>query len=267
MDLKLNLFENAIDSLNEALQKYEEAKDGNKNAYKFCVQHLSHFLELLLKFQVSRAHELLLFGKPFQKITKESSTINMWEAIQFLENDGKKISTQFKTDLKWLKSLRNKIEHFEFEMKIEEVDSIIGRLLHAALLFGEQHKLDLENRLDKGFLDLAKGYEEGFSAALKRIAEKREQAFRNLRPDEMQGVNFGPYWCNDCGHRTLIASESSYRCEFCGGEEGDEMIVTCDCCGGEGEFGEMSGWEPDIGPVEMRCPMCSGAYAMSRDNS
>lgn len=95
MDLKLNLFENAIDSLNEALQKYGEAKGGNKNAYKFCVQHLSHFLELLLKFQVSRAHELLLFRKPFQKITKESSTINMREAIQFLENDGKKISTQF----------------------------------------------------------------------------------------------------------------------------------------------------------------------------
>ena len=46
---QLDLLENAIDSLNEALAKYEQANTGDIKAYKFCVLHLSHFLELILK--------------------------------------------------------------------------------------------------------------------------------------------------------------------------------------------------------------------------
>ena len=47
--LELNLFENAIDSLNEALIKYNEGQEGNTRAFKFCILHLSQFFELILK--------------------------------------------------------------------------------------------------------------------------------------------------------------------------------------------------------------------------
>lgn len=36
-DVELDLLENAIDSLNEALAKYQEGKDGEDKSYKFCV--------------------------------------------------------------------------------------------------------------------------------------------------------------------------------------------------------------------------------------
>lgn len=54
--IELDLLENAIDSLNEALAKYQDGLDGNEKAYKFCVQHLSHFLELVLKYYVTQSH-------------------------------------------------------------------------------------------------------------------------------------------------------------------------------------------------------------------
>ena len=65
---KLNLFENAIDSLDEALLKYEiGAHETEPAALKFAVLHMAHFMELLLKKYLSDIHPLLLFKDVFKK--------------------------------------------------------------------------------------------------------------------------------------------------------------------------------------------------------
>lgn len=269
MRLKLSLFENAIDSLNEALKKYEEGEDGDKNAYKFCVQHLSHFLELLLKYQVTKTHHLLIYKNPFKKITQDSLVIGMRDAIQFLENDSKKISSDFKRDLGWLKSLRNKIEHYEFEMQVQDVTDTIGRLIRSALLFGQEHKIELGNNIDRQFLNLADVYKGRLAIAHKRVEELEVEAYRGIRLKESKDFMFGPYRCSYCGHKTLVPKKGSptrYRCEFCREEEGDGMLVNCDCCGSTSEYVDMEFWDMDSGAVEIRCPMCTGAYQMSKDD-
>lgn len=60
-NIELDLLDNAIDSLNEALSKYQQGKKGDTKAYKFCIQHLSHFFELILKFYVTQSHPLLIY--------------------------------------------------------------------------------------------------------------------------------------------------------------------------------------------------------------
>ncbi|MGD1473691.1 hypothetical protein ACP6H4_26250 [Vibrio harveyi] len=45
---KLDLLDNAVDSLEEALVKFEEGEAGETKAYKFAVLHMAHFLDFYL---------------------------------------------------------------------------------------------------------------------------------------------------------------------------------------------------------------------------
>lgn len=44
MEYELDIKENAMDSLNEALAKYELGEQGELRQYKFAILHFSHFL-------------------------------------------------------------------------------------------------------------------------------------------------------------------------------------------------------------------------------
>ena len=53
---ELDLLENALDSLGEALSKFEEGDDGDPKAYKFAVLHMAHFIELIFKHHITSKH-------------------------------------------------------------------------------------------------------------------------------------------------------------------------------------------------------------------
>lgn len=161
---QLDLLENAIDSLNEALVKYEQSKAGDVKSYKFCVLHLSHFLELVLKHYVTLSHPLLLYKNPFAKgFDRESQTIGIQEATNFLKNEGRNLPESFLEDLYWLKRLRNHIEHHKFDMDIAQVEASIGRLISAFVKFDQAHEnIGLDDYVDIKqydlFLKLANNY-------------------------------------------------------------------------------------------------------------
>lgn len=127
MQHKLDLLDNALDSFNEALVKYQCGNSGEHRSYKFAILHFSHFVELLFK-QVSLAHPLLVYRNPFSKNIKNEQTIGLWEAIQFFRNTGEAFNDDFYSDIQWLKELRNNIEHYQFEMDVGEVKESLGRL-------------------------------------------------------------------------------------------------------------------------------------------
>jgi len=265
-DIEFDLLENALDSLNEALSKYQEGKSGNEKAYKFCVQHLSHFLELILKYYVTQSHPLLIYKNPFaQSINNESQTIGLHEAINFLKNEGHKISDKFEKDIKWLKKLRNDIEHHKFEMDVDEVEETIGRLMSAVVEFDEAHEnIDLGSYIGKDQYDtfhmLANTYEGRLKKAEDEVKEAEETAFRGVRPKHQMFVDFHIYHCNECDHDTMIPNEESstgYKCTFCGNEDSDDIEVECGMCGASWPTGEMTllDWA-DTGNYEYYCPSC-----------
>ena len=252
-DIKLDLFDNAIDSLNEALAKYEKGKSmkGADKAYKFCVQHLSHFFELILKFYVTKSHPLFIYKNPFaKKINEESQTIGLFEAINFLKNEGHDFTPKFENDLRWLKKLRNQIEHHKFEMNITQVEKTIGRLISAFVDFDESHEsIDISSYVDRNrwviFLNLAQTYKRNLKKAMQ----------------EVKAASVVPYRCDDCGHLTMIPNEgasSGYKCAFCGGEESEDIEVACIVCGQEWPTWQMSfstGGHDDE-PEAHYCPHC-----------
>lgn len=273
-DIELDLLDNAIDSLNEALSKYQEGKDGNEKAYKFCVQHLAHFFELLLKYYVTQSHPLLIYKNPFSKtINDESQTIGLYEAINFLKNEGHEISEKFEKDLKWLKKLRNNIEHHKFEMDVDEVEETIGRLMSAVVEFDESHEnIDLSSYIGRDQYDLfhmlADTYEGRVKKAEAEVKKAQEEAYKGFRHKEYDLVDFNVYHCYECDHDTMIPSSDSstgYKCVFCGNEESDDIEVECDCCGVKVPVEEMDIWPMDDGNSEYRCYYCSGRYHAKDD--
>lgn len=84
---QLDLLENALDSLVEALHKYEQGESGDNKAYKFAVLHMSHFMELIFKHYVAQKHPLLIYKEPFAQKLDRNKTITLWEAINFINNE------------------------------------------------------------------------------------------------------------------------------------------------------------------------------------
>ncbi|HGE6737092.1 TPA: hypothetical protein ACGCBI_000515 [Serratia marcescens] len=72
MEYELDIKENAMDSLKEALAKYELGDQGEFRQYKFAILHFSHFLELILKLYISSVDEALLFSKCFRYVEKRA---------------------------------------------------------------------------------------------------------------------------------------------------------------------------------------------------
>jgi hypothetical protein len=266
---QLELLDNAIDSMSEALAKYEQAKSGDVKAYKFCVLHLSHFLDLVLKHYVTLAHPLLIYRNPFAKnFDNESQTIGLQDAINFLRNEGRDLPDDFLDDLQWLKKLRNSIEHHKFDMDVVQVEAIIGRLIRAFVEFDQAHEnLSLDDSIDLERYSLFLALADNYDLNLKKAENEVKLAIANNSDDSA----FHIYHCHECDHDTLIpieGAEDLYRCTFCGNETTpDEAEVACEICGVPWQryFMDYCDWADD-GQWIYICPRCRHDPEYVRDD-
>lgn len=250
---ELGLLENALDSLNEALRKFQAGEAGEARAYKFAVIHFAHSCELLFKYYVTKSHPLLIYKNPFSKNIDKENTIGLGDAIQFLKNEGKDISTDLHKDLDWVRQLRNKIEHHKFEMNVHEVRRTLGRLIRATKEFSDKHSLlqlaeTIEPDCRMTFDTLANEY-------LANIAAARAEAIDKSDDGET-------YDCPACAERnTAILVGAMYECLFCKAE-----VAIVECCQCNEHFPEtaLSVWNDDHLPhVDYICKACE-SYIMSR---
>lgn len=266
-NLELNLFDNAFDSLNESLVKYKQGQNGDTKAYKFCILHLSHFLELIFKYYVYKAHPLLIYKNPFaDKINEKSYTITLNDAVNFLKNEKRELDKDFETDIDWLKKLRNNIEHYQFKMSIDEVENVIGRLMSSLTKFDESHdNIDILGNISKDhyflFFNLAYNYEERLAKAIEKTDEYAYHPKHN--PENLV------FECEECGNQTMIPdddSKSGFKCSFCGSDDSEYIEMSCGHCGETWQKWQMTRinledyYDPDVGAtgVEYWCPRCSG---------
>lgn len=193
---KLDLRENAVDSFNESLNKYREGLKGNGAAFKFAILHLSHSLELLFKYYVSKAHPLLIYKNPFSKNLSKEQTIGLWDAVQFLANEGHILEKAFCADLEWLKKLRNDIEHFAFDMDLPTVRKSMGRLVQAITEFHWEIGDDaIEDFVSKDNLPL-----------FNELADQNKRDLGNARTDAKDLTEDGEiHECRFCGQDDTAA--------------------------------------------------------------
>ncbi|MGW8394488.1 hypothetical protein [Pseudoduganella sp. HUAS MS19] len=172
--LTLNIKENSVDSLNEALDKFQQGQEGNVRALKFSILFTAQFVELLLKQYLISISPALIYTKCFREVQRKAKsekinlkqafesllacgfdfdalvkgdtnphTVNVDEALGFARLEMCSVSgvelvdNEFANDISWLKQLRNNIEHFEFTLTAQDVRLCIGRIVRGAIEFCE----------------------------------------------------------------------------------------------------------------------------------
>lgn len=229
---ELDLLANAVDSFNEALSKYRAAESGDVPAYKFAIVHFSHFLELLFKYYVTQSHPLLIYKNPFAKDVERQPTIGLWEAVQFLRNEGHAFNPNFMKDLEWIKNLRNNIEHHKFTMDLREVRLTLGRLTQALLEFNDSvADFDIRDHVDSKNLGVFETLSDVYKA---EVAAARKQA--EEESDEVDD-------CLYCGNDTAALVDGEYKCYYC---QETDPILDCCVCGGADRRGNMSLWNEEF---------------------
>jgi len=185
LKFEFDIKENAIDSFNEALSKYEEGETGDLKAFKFAITHLSHCIELVLKMYIQTLDESLVFSKCYKEVNKRAKAdgISLLDAYNILDSEGLDfeklvkghnnphtvtvdqalsiakcevcgitgnnfVDQGFIDDINWMKGLRNSIEHFQFEFTAKEVRLCIGRLVRGLSEFTDIFSLfDFEKEI------------------------------------------------------------------------------------------------------------------------
>ena len=247
----MDLLENSIDSLNEALRQYERAIGGEERAYKFAILNYSHFLELLFKHYVAQAHPLLIYKNPFARNVRKSQTIGLWEAVQFLRNEGKEISQDFYDDMEWLKTLRNSIEHHTFALDVAEARRALGRLTQATVAFSDAHDgITLEDHIEPDRFVIFQNLADEFAAD---IANARLEATEQSQDGQV----------HDCAlcytENTAIQTEHGFECKLC---EGTDAFTDCSVCGERILESEGSVWNDDHPPhIDYICYGCEDRIA------
>ena len=247
-NFELDLKDNAFDSFREAVAKYRQGQNGDVRAYKFCIQHLSHFMELIFKYYIAEQHPLLIYKDPFAENLDKVPTISLNAAINFKKNAGENLDEKFIKDLRWLKKLRNQIEHHKFTLNINQVQNVIGRLFNSFFEFTAAYMdIQLVESIPEEDYKLFIHIHQVYEAKVKKCLEKAS-GFDTV------------YHCYDCDHHTMIPDENSetgYRCLFCGNKESDDIEIVCDICGETWEkyymhYGEWA----DDGRKIYSCPRC-----------
>lgn len=261
-----DILRNAIDSLIEALSKLQTAREGNDRDHKFAILHIAHFLELIFKHYIASRHPLLIYKNPFSKKIEEENTIGLWEAIQFLKNEGKPLDNDLLKDLEWLKKVRNGIEHAHIEYSIHDARQVMGRIIHSFYRFNEMHGIvDFKQIMNSSnyaaLQEYTDDYKHKLNSAKDEVKALWDRAHEGLRMKEWGEANWHESTCPECDHETFVTDTNSatgFRCTFCGNTDSDEIPERCSLCQVEWPRWEMSGdLTPDEnGEKHYICPNC-----------
>lgn len=128
--MQLNLLENAMDSLSEAIDYYVDGKAyADERCYKFCVIMLYHSAELILKEILVREHKTLIYEQiDDYKNGKGTKTIGLRVALMRVRNICDIDLLKYHGALVNLADTRNKIQHYEVN---EETEVLIATIISA----------------------------------------------------------------------------------------------------------------------------------------
>jgi hypothetical protein len=237
-DFTLTLENNALDSLAHAIEHY--GANESPRDMKYVILHVSHAVELFLKARLAMEHPSLIFVKPEDAKVSGARTVDLRTAVLRLGASDILLPTRELDDLKYIKDVRNSIEHYRAEFSAEDAAAYIGRAVRFLERFLEQElKINLEERLDdetyNAFVEAFHVYEERLDLALK--------AMESCLPAGKDRLEYDILCCDECGEMTVpypdrSSDDASVHCFFCRARFEYER---CNRCGAPSVIDEGSG--------------------------
>ena len=138
-----DIYTNAVDSLRIGIENF--LKEPGYSSRKHAILTLFHAIELFLKEQLHRTNPILIYRNLDARITDDSITVGIKEALTRLENLGLGLPRQPQEVIEKIQKRRNRIEHHRYDHK-EEDEAIISESLAFIMFFADSVlKAKLEN--------------------------------------------------------------------------------------------------------------------------
>jgi hypothetical protein len=258
MDNDKFLLENAIDFFKRSTNAYK-IKD-----YKGAILNLWPGLLLLFKYKLYLINPAMIFKDIFKFIKTENGktkfikpekscndlTVDFYEIIKRLESLGEVNSLifKYKSYFEKIQKIRNRIEHYIFEVKEDDFLIIFHEIMPFINNFIEdelsENISDLFNENWADFLSIKSVSQTRFKK-MKDFIKENEPSLRDIK----HGEEFITHHCDSCGKGTMILQDDVFYCKFC---ENTETYNICSRCG---EYILENDWDGFIDDLNT-CQRC-----------
>ncbi|WP_251555057.1 hypothetical protein [Neobacillus muris] len=208
--IELKMIDNGLDFI---LRSFNDLEN---NELKYTALHLYSGVLLILKERLYNVDEKLIFENTnkynrnslrngnFQSVKYETLLSRLKEANIIIQNE-------FKAELDWLRSERNKMEHFHVNIRIEALKShIVNILIHLVPFIKNElvynYFLDEDDEKLQFIIEYLHKYNGYIKAKLKSIEQQE-----HLKIQMIDGLQC-PYCSNDT---IIIEGDSEAYCYFC----------------------------------------------------
>lgn len=127
--LHLNLLENGVDFVKEALETYFLHDTGDARAIKYTILNMWSGTLLLLKERLRRIKPELVFTNPSKASLVGAKTVSFDALIVRLTANGVSIASDAMATLRSIQNVRNSLEHYDLQVDLAQARAITGSLL------------------------------------------------------------------------------------------------------------------------------------------
>lgn len=213
----LNLLDNGIDYIYEAVKPMLKEHDKTKHLWKYSVLHLYSGIELLLKEKLRQEHWSLIFqdisNASLRKLENgDFVSVYHEELIKRLRNISE-ISFDDKP-IKELRDLRNRFEHFEVDIPLSECQYIVAAALEEIIKFWEIYLTPVSTLRQQEEFKAIKEIATSFEVYKNHRLNKFKEVIIGI-VESKNGVIVG---CPDCSSLSFVVfkdNERECKCFVC----------------------------------------------------
>ena len=212
-EINYNILENSLEYILDAVNHLDHENSSSKNI-KYGILHFWSGIELLLKKRLMDEHWSLIF-KDIKKADKNLLKIGDFESVYFddLKNRLEKICEinfkKYDGVFEKIRTIRNKIEHFEFKISTQEAQSLVIKAWSFVLDFINENELIIESKKEK---KLFKDIKNEMRKCEKFIEQRLKDIYQIL---EKQKKESPIIVCPHCMQKALPVTGESTSCLFC----------------------------------------------------
>jgi hypothetical protein len=254
---KLNLLDNGLDYVYEAVKPMSVAHDHSRHSWKYSVLHLYSGIELLLKEKLKREHWSLIFqdvssANPQNLENGDFISVYHDELAKRLR-DIANVTIDDKP-IKKLRDLRNRFEHFEANIALDECQELISAALDEIIKFYENNlsKVSTDEQLEK--FNVIKSIATRFEVYRKQRLRKFKEAIRGITVANSGVIVFCPD-CDSLSFAVFKDTGKACKCFVCDKEyKKDDYLKTIR--EHEEYLSEESLFSDSYESYDTLCPFC-----------